>query len=102
MMISLAIRNYVDQIVSAYKESHVEYFFASSVIDDLRHNGINYNGIERDVVILLQSMVDQGILDRRYVIFSPENPVEKKVFKDIPVNSNESPLVKTFFVFAKK
>lgn len=118
MMISLAIRSYVDRIVSVYNESHVKYFFASSVIDDLRHNGINYDGIEKDVVVLLQSMVDQGILDRRYVIFNPENPAEKKVFnslKDIPVDeelsfdfndvyieSKESPLIETFFVFVQK
>ena len=117
MMISLKLRNYVDSIVSTYNESHVKSFFASSVIDVLRHNNINYDGLEKDVVVLLQSMVDQGILERRYVIFNPENPAEKKVFnslKDIPVDddlsfdfndvyieSEESPLIETFFVFVQ-
>lgn len=53
----------------------------------MQRNGINYNGIEKDVVILLQSMVDQGILDRRYVI---------------PAAQKKGSSIETFFVFAQK
>lgn len=109
-MISLKIRLCVDQVVSAYKEANVRCFFASAVIDDVKKSGINYAGIEVDVVILLQSMVDQGILRRRYVYADHNNPTEKKIFdsfEDIPedgdlyLDDKNALWTETFFEFAK-
>lgn len=115
-MISLKIRLCVDEVVSAYKEVNVRYFFTSAVIDDVRKSGINYAGMEADVVILLQSMVDQGILRRRYVSTDSNNPTKKifDSFEDIPedgdlyLDDNNAYIVpmndlwtETFFEFAK-
>lgn len=108
-MISLKIRLCVDQVVSAYKEANVRCFFVSAVIDDVKKSGINYAGIEADVVILLQSMVDQGILRRRYVSTDSNNPTKKifDSFEDIPedgdlyLDDKNTLWTETFFEFAK-
>ena len=90
-MISLKIRLCINQVVSAYKEANVRCFFASAVIDDVKKSVIDYVGVEAAVVTLLQSMVDQGILRRRYVSTDSNNPTEKKIFdsfEDIPEDGN--------------
>ena len=76
-MISLKIRLCIDQVVSVYKEANLRCFFASAVIDDVKKSVIDYVGVEADVVTLLQSMVDQGILRRRYVSTDSNNPTKK-------------------------
>ncbi|MDK7951770.1 hypothetical protein [Lactobacillus paragasseri] len=104
-------------IVGKYEKQHVKSFYASSILDDLQEKGINYVGMSRDIVIFLNSLVKNGLLKKKYIIFNPENQSEKKVFDnlsqvpiddyinfdfhDIYIDSLSSPLIETFFVFSK-
>lgn len=65
-MISLKLRTSVDQILLGYCEKGIKSFYASDVAKDLLAIGIDYNGMEIDLVQLLQEMVDEGTLERRF------------------------------------
>lgn len=65
-MISLKLRTSVGQILLGYCAKGVKSFYASDVAKDLLARGIDYSGMEIDLVQLLQEMVDEGTLERRF------------------------------------
>lgn len=66
-MISLKLRTSVDQVLLGYCKKGVKSFYASDVAKDLLARGIDYSGMEIDLVQLLQEMVDEGTLERRFM-----------------------------------
>lgn len=110
-----ALIRIVDKIINDFKSRNIKSFYASSIIDCLELNRENKSQIERGVIGALNLYVTGGDLNKKFIIFNPENFREKKIYdteESIPINDNidfdfdrvyvdslNDPIIETFFTF---
>lgn len=104
----------VFKIVDEFKSSNIKSFYASAILE-LIESKKDKKSIESELIKILYLLAEQGIFEKRYIIFNPENPREKKIydsedsipindviefdFNDVFIDSLDDSLIEVFFTF---